>query len=143
MNQNMDDKKTIRAWTFYDWANSAYSLIITSAIFPAYYTAIVPENVDIAGMHFNRSALASYSISFSYLLIALLSPFLSSIADFKGNKKANQFKEELEAKGYQIELVNNSHNNFIKVVVNYTAVDELTALGEIRNSIEKEAWLLN
>jgi UMF1 family MFS transporter len=88
MNQNMDDKKTIRAWTFYDWANSAYSLIITSAIFPAYYTAIVPENVDIAGMHFNRSALASYSISFSYLLIALLSPFLSSIADFKGNKKA-------------------------------------------------------
>ncbi|HOZ52750.1 MAG TPA: MFS transporter [Chitinophagaceae bacterium] len=88
MNQNMDDKKTIRAWTFYDWANSAYSLIITSAIFPAYYTAIVPENVDIAGINFNRSALASYSISFSYLLIALLSPFLSSIADFKGNKKA-------------------------------------------------------
>lgn len=65
------------------------------------------------------------------------------VGAFKGNKKANQFKEELEAKGYQIELVNNSHNNFIKVVVNYTAVDEPTALGEIRNSIEKEAWLLN
>ncbi len=84
----MDDKKIIRAWTFYDWANSAYSLIITSAIFPAYYTAIVPESVELLGMHFNRAALASYSIAFSFLLIAFLSPLLSSIADYKGNKKA-------------------------------------------------------
>ena len=65
------------------------------------------------------------------------------VGAFKGNKKATQFKEELEAKGYQIDLVANPHNGFIKVVVNYTAVDEPTALGEIRNSIEKEAWLLN
>ncbi len=84
----MDNKKTIRAWTFYDWANSAYSLIITSAIFPLYYTSIVPEYVDIYGKHFNRSALASYSIAFSFLLIASLSPLLSSIADYNGNKKA-------------------------------------------------------
>ncbi len=84
----LNDKKTIRAWTYYDWANSAYSLIITSAIFPAYYSAIVPEKVTIFGTEFSRSSLASFSISFSFLFIALLSPILSSIADYKGNKKS-------------------------------------------------------
>lgn len=81
-------KKVINAWAMYDWANSAYSLIITSSIFPAYYAAIAPENVVIFGRSFERIALASYSISFSFLIIALLSPILSSIADYKGNKKS-------------------------------------------------------
>jgi len=81
-------KKVINGWAMYDWANSAYSLIITSAIFPAYYTAIAPEQVEIFGRTFERSALASYSIAFSFLIIAFLSPILSSIADYKGNKKS-------------------------------------------------------
>lgn len=81
-------RKVINGWAMYDWANSAYSLIITSAIFPAYYTAIAPEKVDFIGRTFDRAALASYSISFSFLLIAVLSPILSSIADYKGNKKS-------------------------------------------------------
>jgi UMF1 family MFS transporter len=81
-------KKVINGWAMYDWANSAYSLIITSAIFPAYYTAIAPAQVHMFGKVFDRSALASYSISFSFLLIAFISPILSSIADYKGNKKA-------------------------------------------------------
>ena len=72
----------------YDWANSAYSLIITSAIFPAYYSAIAPEKVAFIGRTFDRASLASYSISFSFMVIAILSPILSSIADYKGNKKA-------------------------------------------------------
>ncbi len=84
----LNDKKTIRAWTYYDWANSAYSLIITSAIFPAYYSAIVPEKINWLGVNFSRSSLASFSISFSFLFIAILSPILSSIADYKGNKKS-------------------------------------------------------
>ena len=84
----LDDKKTIRAWTYYDWANSAYSLIITSAIFPAYYTAVAPENMNLFGIHISRASLASYAIAFSFLLIAIFSPLLSSIADYKGNKKA-------------------------------------------------------
>lgn len=82
------NKKVIRAWTFYDWANSAYSLIITSAIFPMYYTAIAPDPIPFFGMEIKRAAIASYSISFSFLLIAFLSPLLSSIADYYGNKKA-------------------------------------------------------
>lgn len=87
MNEIQNHPKVIRAWTFYDWANSAYSLIITSAIFPAYYTAIVMDPVQFFGYNISRAALASYSISFSFLLIALLSPILSSIADYAGNKK--------------------------------------------------------
>jgi UMF1 family MFS transporter len=81
-------KKVVNSWAMYDWANSAYSLIITSAIFPAYYTFIAPEKVNFIGRTYERSALASYSISFSFLIIAILSPILSSIADYKGNKKA-------------------------------------------------------
>lgn len=84
----LDDKKTIRAWAYYDWANSAYSLIITSAIFPAYYTAVAPENMNLFDIQISRASLASYAIAFSFLLIAIFSPLLSSIADYKGNKKA-------------------------------------------------------
>lgn len=86
--QELNNKKTIMAWSFYDWANSAYSLIITSAMFPMYYTQIVPDEVVIAGHEFQRSALASFSIALSYIIIAILSPVLSSMADYKGNKKS-------------------------------------------------------
>ncbi|HPI54421.1 MAG TPA: MFS transporter [Chitinophagaceae bacterium] len=86
--QELNNKKTITAWSFYDWANSAYSLIITSAMFPMYYTQIVPDEVVIAGHAFQRSALASFSIALSYIIIAILSPVLSSMADYKGNKKS-------------------------------------------------------
>jgi MFS transporter, UMF1 family len=81
-------KKVINGWAMYDWANSAYSLIIVSAIFPAYYTAIAKEKVQFIGRTYNSESLASYAISFSFLVIAFLSPILSSIADYKGNKKA-------------------------------------------------------
>lgn len=80
-------KKVVNGWAMYDWANSAYNLVITSTIFPAYYTAVAPEHVIIGGRSFERAALASYSISLSFLIIALLSPVLSSIADSRGNKK--------------------------------------------------------
>ncbi|MBL7766015.1 MAG: MFS transporter [Chitinophagaceae bacterium] len=83
----LNQKRIVRAWSFYDWANSAYSLIITSAIFPAYFTAIIPEQVNLLGRNFHRDALASYSISLSFLIIAFLSPILSSIADSRSNKK--------------------------------------------------------
>jgi MFS transporter, UMF1 family len=80
-------KKVINGWAMYDWANSAYSLVITSTIFPAYYTAVAPEQINMFGRTFYRDSLASYAISFSFMIIAILSPILSSIADYKGNKK--------------------------------------------------------
>lgn len=81
-------KKVINGWAMYDWANSTYSLVITSTIFPAYYTAIAPKQILIFGRTIERNALASYAISISFLLIAVLSPILSSMADYKGNKKS-------------------------------------------------------
>jgi len=89
-------KSMHRAWSMYDWANSAYNLVITSTIFPAYYNAvtsvkqngkIVSDEVSFFGHTFRNSALFDYSIASAYLVIALLSPILSSIADYKGNKK--------------------------------------------------------
>ncbi|MBS1668768.1 MAG: MFS transporter [Bacteroidetes bacterium] len=81
-------KKVINGWAMYDWANSTYSLVITSTIFPAYYSAIAPDQVSLFGRMYGKDALASYTISLSFLIIAILSPILSSIADYKGNKKS-------------------------------------------------------
>ena len=82
------DKKVINGWAMYDWANSTYSLVIASTIFPAYYTAIAPNEVELFGRYIGKDALASYAISLSFMVIAILSPILSSIADYKGNKKS-------------------------------------------------------
>lgn len=79
----------------YDWANSAYNLVITTTIFPAYYDAITTQQdgniirhkVLFAGLEFESASLYNYTIAAAYLVIALLSPILSSIADYKGNKK--------------------------------------------------------
>ncbi len=87
----LGNKKVVRAWTFYDWANSAYSLVINSALFPIYFSAIAHSNganeVRFLGRTFNPESLQSYAISFAFLVIALISPMLSSIADFSGQKK--------------------------------------------------------
>ena len=86
-----NNPKVLRAWTFYDWANSVYSLSITTAIFPIYYNSITTANgsdqVTFLGRTFTNTALYSYALSFSFLVIAFLSPLLSGIADYKGNKK--------------------------------------------------------
>ncbi len=84
------DKKLINAWAFYDWANSVYSLVIATAVFPIYYETVTSGNNDVVhflGGEFNNSSLLSYSLSFSFLIVALLSPILSGIADYSGNKK--------------------------------------------------------
>ncbi len=81
-----DSKKVINGWAMYDWAYSAYNLVVTSTIFPAYYAAIAPPQVIVFGRAFDKIPLASYAIALSFLIIAILSPVLSSIADYKGNK---------------------------------------------------------
>jgi MFS transporter, UMF1 family len=87
-------KKVHRAWALYDWANSAYNLVITSTIFPAYYVAITSDKsesttdyVHFFGWKVGNNILLEYSLALAYFIIALLSPVLSSIADYKGNKK--------------------------------------------------------
>jgi UMF1 family MFS transporter len=87
-------RKVHRAWSMYDWANSAYNLVITSTIFPYYYLAVStdkaasnPDQVSFFGWNVINSALLSYALAAAYLVIAFLSPILSSIADYEGNKK--------------------------------------------------------
>lgn len=89
-NLEKGNSKLINAWAFYDWANSVYSLVIATAIFPIYYESITSENdgiVSFFGTEFHNSTLLSYSLSFSFFIVALLSPLLSGIADYTGNKK--------------------------------------------------------
>jgi len=82
------DKKLINAWAFYDWANSVYSLVISTAVFPIYYGAVTNsfDTVPFLGTIFNPISLYDYALSFSFLVVALISPILSGIADYTGNK---------------------------------------------------------
>ena len=99
------DKRIIRGWVFYDWANSVYNLVISSAIFPIFYESLTRQayldkhlelggvvdssaiTVDFFGVEISPSVLMSYVLSASFLVVAFLSPMLSGIADFSGNKK--------------------------------------------------------
>lgn len=107
------DKKTIRGWIMYDWANSVYNLVISSAIFPIFYDTVTTKQylidigrvktwaeadpsqllpnetvlVDFFGFHVSNSALMSFILSASFLIVSFTSPLLSGIADFRGNKK--------------------------------------------------------
>ncbi|CAN5718953.1 MFS transporter [soil metagenome] len=87
-------KKVVNGWAMYDWANSVYNLVITTTFFPAYYAAVTgtqnsefKNGVTFLGRTFINTELKDYVLSFGFLIIALLSPILSSIADYKGNKK--------------------------------------------------------
>jgi UMF1 family MFS transporter len=85
-------RKVINAWCMYDWANSAYNLVITSTIFPAYFEAItknqLPNNeVEFLGRRFVNTALYNYAFAAAFVVVAFISPILTSIADYRGNKK--------------------------------------------------------
>jgi UMF1 family MFS transporter len=82
-------KKLINGWAFYDWANSVYSLVISTAVFPLYYDAVTDKSVvQFLGIDWEHpDSLYSYSLSFSFLVVALMSPVLSGIADYTGSKK--------------------------------------------------------
>ena len=92
------DKKIIRGWVMYDWANSVYPLIISSAIFPILYetqTSVkdpiskttIFDTVSVLGMEFKNTEFYAYLICLSYIVVALLSPVLSGIADAGGKRK--------------------------------------------------------
>jgi MFS transporter, UMF1 family len=88
-------KKVINGWAMYDWANSVYNLVITSTIFPTYFNWITGDGNDASkndtvhflGRNFVNTSLYNYTVGFAILIVAFISPILSSIADYKGNKK--------------------------------------------------------
>lgn len=103
-----NNPKITNAWAFYDWANSVYSLVITSTIFPIYYSMIttmyekkeyvqetglwidvpVRNSIKFLGNTYHPDAVYGYSLTISFFVVVLLSPFLSSLADTIGNKKS-------------------------------------------------------
>jgi UMF1 family MFS transporter len=83
-------KKLLNAWAFYDWANSVYSLVIASAVFPIFYNQLIPEGeqLNVFGSQMKGTALISFVTAFAFLIVAFISPLLSGIADYAGNKKS-------------------------------------------------------
>ncbi|HOZ76137.1 MAG TPA: MFS transporter [Flavobacterium sp.] len=83
-------KKLLNAWAFYDWANSVYPLVISSAIFPIFYDALYSDRskiIHVFGMNVKNTALISFVTAAAFLVVAVISPLLSGIADYVGNKK--------------------------------------------------------
>ncbi len=83
----LNDRKTLNGWALFDWANSAFALVITTAIFPPYFEEMIDPEFTVLGLGFTNSSWFAYLITFSYLVIALLSPLLSGIADAGGRRK--------------------------------------------------------
>jgi len=90
-NSEKGSPKLMQAWAFYDWANSVYTLVIASTIFPIYYGALFRqkdiEEIQLAGFTIQSDALIPYVTAIGFLIIAVISPLLSGIADYLGNKK--------------------------------------------------------
>ena len=88
-------KKVVNGWAMYDWANSVYNLVITSTIFPAYYEAVTGDGnentlidkIKIGEYEVSNTALYNYILAIAFVIVAIMSPILSSIADYRGNKK--------------------------------------------------------
>ena len=83
------DKKLLNAWAFYDWANSVYPLVISTAIFPIYYGFITESNkyIEFLGFNFKNTALISFVTALAFLVLVIITPILSGIADYTGMKK--------------------------------------------------------
>lgn len=92
MEPSIQSHKVQNAWAFYDWANSVYPLVITSTIFPEYYNSVTTSNgsdlVNFLGFEFINTALYAYALSFAFLVVVIIAPFLSGIADYGGKKLA-------------------------------------------------------
>ena len=86
------DERVIRGWVMYDWSNSVYQLTIASTVFPIYYNTVTRNGndftVDFLGAHVINTVLYSWTIAAAYLVMAVASPFFSSIADYTGRRKA-------------------------------------------------------
>ena len=91
-------KKKENAWAMYDWANSAYNLVITATIFPTYYVGITSSKipgelsyVDFFGFKIINTVLQDYALATVFMIVAISSPILSSLADYRRNKKLYLF----------------------------------------------------
>ncbi len=95
--QVKNNKKIIEGWVFYDWANSVFPLVITSAIFPNFYEYVTSHDVETReyvgtvikffGYRFQNTTVYSMVYSVALMVVVLVAPLLSGIADYLRNKK--------------------------------------------------------
>lgn len=87
----------MNGWAFYDWANSVYPLVISTAIFPIFYNGVtstkdadgkvISDMVTFFGYNMSNSVVYEYVVAASFLMVCILSPLLSGVADYSGSKK--------------------------------------------------------
>ncbi|HLP13060.1 MAG TPA: MFS transporter [Flavobacteriales bacterium] len=87
MSDLQGNKKIVNGWIFYDWANSVYPLVVTSTIFPTFFEKQTDHVVSFFGMNIINTELYAYMGALSFMIVAFLSPILSGVADYSGNKK--------------------------------------------------------
>ena len=134
-------KKVITSWAMYDWANSVYNLVITTTFFPIYFLAVTKSGnshtVRFLGRDFVNSSLYDYTLATAYLLIALLYPVLTSIADSRGNKKSfMQFFCYMGAAGCSALFFFNSSNLWLGIIAFM-----LAAMGYVGSLVFYNAYL--
>lgn len=77
------DRREVRAWVMYDWANSAVQTTIIAAIFPIYF-----QKVAAAGMPGPvATSRFAWATTWAILIVAILAPLLGAIADYAAVKK--------------------------------------------------------
>ena len=83
------DKKTMNRWAFYDWANSVYPLVISTAIFPIFFNEvtstkdgdgnIISDMVTFFGYELPNTVVYEYVVAASFLMVCILfSDFIRS-----------------------------------------------------------------
>ena len=75
-------RRTLVAWTLYDFANSAVAAIVVATIFPRFYAELVVGNAEGRG-----DLWWGFINSTTMVLVALSSPVLGGIADHAGTRK--------------------------------------------------------
>ncbi|WP_129409219.1 MFS transporter [Marinitoga lauensis] len=75
--------KKEKSWVMYDWANSAYTLIVTTAVLPIFFKEVAAKNIE----GYLSTAYWGYGNTIATIIVALLAPILGTIADYKNVKK--------------------------------------------------------
>ncbi|MDJ0754413.1 MAG: MFS transporter [Ardenticatenaceae bacterium] len=86
----MNDKREILGWTMYDWANSAFSTTVVTALLGPYIESLASSStspVMLFGLQIEPAAIYPFTVSLSVLIQVLFLPLLGTIADFTNLKK--------------------------------------------------------
>ncbi|MFD1851496.1 MFS transporter [Oceanobacillus bengalensis] len=129
-------KKEEKSWMMYDWANSAYSIIITTAIFPIFFKGVA-ENAGVSGA--DSTAYLGYTISISTFILAMLGPILGTIADYKGMKKKFFLFFFILGTASTIALVFVPANNWVMLLIVYM----LTTIGARGANVFYDAFIVD